>query len=219
MKFVCSSLTLSFLLFTFITNLSPSFSFDDDDGRHIIDTNFFPIYPDGRYYIIPSFYGIHSGRVKLEKTGDSKCPVTVLEQDFTDERGIAVKFNIIGTSYDILTGTPIEIEFINKPDCVESSKWLIFVDNVIKKSCVGIGGPENYPGMQTLNGTFLIRKYGLNTYKFVFCENGSSTSCSDIRWYNNFEGGGRLSLTGQDVSTFVFVETYSYEYKFMKSIA
>jgi hypothetical protein len=127
MKFVCSSLTLSFLLFTFITNLSPSFSFDDDDGRHIIDTNFFPIYPDGRYYIIPSFYGIHSGRVKLEKTGDSKCPVTVLEQDFTDERGIAVKFNIIGTSYDILTGTPIEIEFINKPDCVELSKWLIFV--------------------------------------------------------------------------------------------
>jgi hypothetical protein len=94
----------------------------------------------------------------------------------------------------------------------------LFVDNVIKKSCVGIGGPENYPGMQTLNGTFLIRRYGRNTYKFVFCENGSSTSCLDIRWYNNFEGGGRLSLTGQEVSAFVFVETYSYEDEIMKSI-
>ncbi|WJX66756.1 hypothetical protein P8452_51283 [Trifolium repens] len=178
MKFVCSSPTLSFLLFSFITNLSPSSSFAAaDDGRYIIDTNFLPVHPDGRYYIIPSLYGISSGRVKLEKTGDSKCPVTVLEQDFTDERGIAVKFSPIGTNYDILTD------------------------------------------MQTLNGTFFIRKSGLNTYKFVFCENGSSTSCSDIRWYNNFEGGGRLSLTGQDVSTFVFVETYSYEYQFMKSIA
>jgi hypothetical protein len=68
------------------------------------------------------------------------------------------------------------------------------VDNVIKKYCVGIGGPENYPGMQTLNGTFLIRRCGLNTYKFVFCENESSISCSDIRWYNNFERGGRFNI-------------------------
>ncbi|GAU26477.1 hypothetical protein TSUD_294460 [Trifolium subterraneum] len=221
MKFVCSSLTLSFLLFAFLTNLSPSFSFEDngDDGRYIIATNRIPIHPDGRYYIIPSFMGIRSGGIKLEKTGNSNCPVTVLEEDFTSERGLAVKFNIIGTSYDILTGSPIGIEFLNKPNCVESSKWLIFVDNVIKKSCVGIGGPENYPGMKTLNGTFLIRNAGVTTYKFVFCENGSSTSCSDIRWYNNFEGGGRLSLTGQYVSYFVFVETYSYEDEIMKSIA
>jgi hypothetical protein len=32
------------------------------------------------------------------------------------------------------------------------------------------------------------------SYKFVFCENESSTSCSDIRWYNNFERGGRFNI-------------------------
>ncbi|CAK8532487.1 unnamed protein product [Lathyrus sativus] len=206
MKFVFSFL---FFLFAFITNLSQTFSYDD--GVPIIDTGLVAVHPYSRYFIVPSFFGIRSGRLKLVKTGDSNCPVTVLEEDFTSDRGTSVKFSIIGTSYDILTGTPIEIEFTKKPDCVESSKWLVFVDKAIQKSCVGIGGPENYPGMEILNGTFNIQKYGGGfVYKFVFCVDGSNT-CSDIGWFNNGEGGGRLILTNYQISAFVFFETWAYQ--------
>ncbi|CAK8532502.1 unnamed protein product [Lathyrus sativus] len=212
MKFVCS-LTLSLVLLSFISNLSPAFS---KDGSGIIDTNFFPVHPDGRYYIVPSYFVIRSGRLKLVKTGDSNCPVTVLEEDFTSDRGTSVKFSIIGTSYDILTGTPIEIEFTKKPDCVESSKWLVFVDKAIQKSCVGIGGPENYPGMEILNGTFNIQKNGLSTYKFVFCVSGYNT-CSNIGWYKNGEDGARLILTDKPISGFSFYEA-PYEDGVIKSV-
>ncbi|XP_058773497.1 kunitz-type trypsin inhibitor-like 2 protein [Vicia villosa] len=198
MKFVFSLLLLSFL-----SNLSLAFS--HDDGAPIFDTNYWAIYPEARYYIVPSFFGFRSGKLKLAKTGHSNCPVTVLEQDFTTDKGVPVQFSIIGSSYDILTGTPIFIEFTKKPDCVKSSKWLIFVDNVIKKSCVGIGGPENYPGMKILNGTFNIQKLSGITYKFVFCDSGSKTF-SDIGWYDNGEGEGRLVLADKNISGYAFVE-------------
>ncbi|XP_045818908.1 kunitz-type trypsin inhibitor-like 2 protein [Trifolium pratense] len=219
MKFVCSSLTLSFLLFAFVTNLSPSFTYNN--GFPILNTAFEPIHPYGSYYIIPTFFGVRSGRLKLEKTGDSKCPVTILEEDFNNTHYLPVKFTkLVDTEFDeIVTGTPIEIEFTrNKPDCVESTKWLIFIDNVINKFCVGIGGPENYPGMQIVNGTFNIQRYG-SSYNFVFCVDGSSAFCSDIGFYNNGEGGGRLILTDQKISAFVFSETYSYEDGNIRSVA
>jgi len=214
MKFLCS-LTLSFFLFAFITNLSSAFSND----VYILDIDWVPVHPYSRYYIIPTFFGVRSGRLKLEKTGDSNCPVTVLEEDFNSDH-ISVKFNTFDKESDeILTGTPIKIEFTKKPDCVESSKWLIFIDNVINKFCVGIGGPENYPGMKIVNGTFNIQKYGLS-YKFVFCVDGSSSFCSSIGFYNNGEGGGRLILTDQQISAFVFSETInSYEDGIIKSVA
>jgi len=182
-----------------------------------------PLFQEGRYTMIPSFMGITIGRVYIGKTGDSTCPVTVLEQDFSSERGIPVKISVPGDPYygDILTGEPLDIEFIRKPDCVESSKWLIFVDNVIQKSCVGIGGPENYPGMQILNGTFLIRRNGGGIryiYKFVFCVNGSTTNCSDIGYYHIGEIGGRLILNAQQASSFLFVENYSYKDGIIKSV-
>jgi hypothetical protein len=88
MKFVCS-LTLSFL-FVFITNFSLAFSYNN--GFPIINTGFEQIHPYGRYYIIPTFFGIRSGRLKLEKTGDSKCPVTILEEDFNSDHYLPVKF-------------------------------------------------------------------------------------------------------------------------------
>ena len=131
-----------------------------------------------------------------------------------------MKFNILDPkSDDILTGTPIEIEFTKKPDCVKSSKWLIFIDNAINKFCVGIGGPENYPGMQIVNGTFNIQIYSPLRYKFVFCVDVSSSFCSDIGFYNNGEGGGRLILADNQISSYVFTETYSYEDEIIKSVA
>jgi hypothetical protein len=36
-----------------------------------------------------------------------------------------------------------------------------FVDDVIQKAYIGIGGPENYPHFKTVNGTFNIDKLSL----------------------------------------------------------
>ncbi|MCI72517.1 kunitz-type trypsin inhibitor-like 2 protein, partial [Trifolium medium] len=54
-----SSLTLSFLLFVFITNLSLAFS--NDDVEQVLDINGNAIFPGGEYYILPALRGPGGG--------------------------------------------------------------------------------------------------------------------------------------------------------------
>ncbi|XP_061351738.1 kunitz-type trypsin inhibitor-like 2 protein [Gastrolobium bilobum] len=194
--------TLSFLLFAFISKLPLAFS---DDVEQVLDINGNPIFPGGKYYILPAIFGPPGGGVRLGKTGNSKCPVTVL-QDYSEViKGLPVKFSIPGISPGIIfTGTPLDIAFEKKPNCAESSKWLVFVDNHIQKACVGIGGPEDHPGEQTLSGKFHIQKYKRG-YKLVFCVSGSPT-CLDIGRFDNGEGGRRLNLTEHEPFEVVFVD-------------
>ncbi|CAI8593515.1 unnamed protein product [Vicia faba] len=145
-----SSLTFSFLIFVFITNVSLTFSINFVE--QVLDVNGNPIFPGGRYYILPAIRGPPGGGLRLAKTGNSECEVTVLQDHHQVITGLPVKFSIPGISPGIIfTGTPIEIAFAEKPNCAESSKWLIFVDDVVQKACVGIGGPENYPDFKTLS--------------------------------------------------------------------
>ncbi|XP_020207380.1 kunitz-type trypsin inhibitor-like 2 protein [Cajanus cajan] len=209
-------LTLSFLpLFAFLTNLPLAFS---NEVEQVVDTKGKPIFPGATYYIMPALFGAAGGGVKLGKTANSRCPVTVL-QDFSEVvRGLPVRFKIPGISPGIIfTGTPLEIEFAWKPGCAESSKWVVFVDNEIEKACVGIGGPEDHPGQQTRSGTFHIEKYNFG-YKLVFCINGSSV-CLDIGRFdaNNGESGRRLNLTEHEAFDLVFVEASDYE-EIIKSV-
>ncbi|KAK7401225.1 hypothetical protein VNO78_12549 [Psophocarpus tetragonolobus] len=199
-------LSLSLLpLFAFLLNLPLAFS--DDDVEQVKDINGNPIFPGGEYFIMPAIWGPPGGGLTLGQTGNSDCPTTVL-QDYTEIfQGIPVKFKIPGISPGIIfTGTPLEIEFIGKPDCAESSKWLVFVDNAIQKACVGIGGAEGHPGQQTFSGTFHIEKYKVG-YKLVFCIAGSPT-CLDIGRFDakNDEGGRRLNLTEHEAFDIVFID-------------
>ncbi|TKY45027.1 Kunitz-type trypsin inhibitor 2 protein [Spatholobus suberectus] len=120
-------LTFTFLLFAFTTNLPLAFS---QGAEQVLDTNGNPIFPAGRYYILPAIFGAAGGGVKLGETGNSTCPVTVL-QDFSEiANGGAVKFTIPGTSPGIIfTGIPLDIAFEEKPDCAKSSKWVVVVDD------------------------------------------------------------------------------------------
>jgi len=209
MNSVCSLLTLSlsFLLFIFITNLSLVFS--NDNVEIVVDKNGIPLIPGISYYISPV---INSGRITLGKTVDSDCSFLVLQDDEKMIFGRQVKFSlsagIIPASL-IFTNTALEIEFVYTDSCVESSKWLIFVDNVNNnKAFVGIGGPENYPqGTQILNGTFNIKKSGSeNAYKFGFCTK-EPPSCLDIGRYMSIaeEGGKRLTFNATEDFEVVFV--------------
>ncbi|RDY09568.1 Kunitz-type trypsin inhibitor-like 2 protein, partial [Mucuna pruriens] len=209
-------LTLSFLpLFAFLTNLPLAFS---DDVEQVLDIKGNPIFPGGTYYIVPAIRGPPGGGVRLGKTGNSKCPVTVL-QDYSElVNGLPVKFTIPGISPGIIfTGTTLEIEFAEKPWCAESSKWVVFVDNEIQKACVGIGGPQGHPGQQTFGGTFHIQKYGFG-YKLVFCITGSPT-CLDIGKFDaqRGEGGRRLNLTEHEPFEVVFIEASDFD-EIIKSV-
>lgn len=205
------SLSLSFLLFSFITNLSLAFS--NDDGEEVLDINGNPIIPGGEYYIFPSNQDHRSGGLKLEITGHLKCPITVIQNNVITE--LPVKFSVPGISLGkIFTGTPMEIEFTKKPNCAKSSKWLIFVDETLLGS-VGIGIPENCSDIR--NGNFNIQKYGSgNVYNLRFCakvKESPTPICLNIGRYNNGgkEGGNRLVFCDGKGYPFVFVDAASYE--------
>jgi hypothetical protein len=208
------SLTFSFFLFVLITNLSLALS--NEAVEQVLDSLGNPIFPGGKYYIFPvSHDETYGGGLRLAKTGDSKCEVTALQDDNIVIESIPVKFSIPGISPGIIfTGTPIEIEFTKKPSCVESSKWLIFVDDVIQKACVGIGGPENYPHFKTLNdGRFYIEKHESGFgYKLGYCVKDSPT-CLDIGRSGNVteEGGFRLNLTHQVAYAVEFIDVTPFE--------
>ncbi|XP_014508975.1 kunitz-type trypsin inhibitor-like 2 protein [Vigna radiata var. radiata] len=206
-------LALSFLL-PFFTNLPLAFS---DDVQQVVDIYGDPILPDFTYYIVPAISGPPGGGLKLAKTGNSKCPLTIL-QDYSEAfRGLPVQFT--GDSHlFIFTGTEVDINFVQKPLCAESSNWSVFVDESIQKACVGIGGAEGHPGQQTFSGKFHIQKYQIG-YKLVFCIFDSPT-CFDIGRFDaqNGEGGRRLNLTEHEAFDIVFVPAFEAD-KVIKSVA
>ncbi|XP_027357308.1 kunitz-type trypsin inhibitor-like 2 protein [Abrus precatorius] len=209
--------TLSLLiLFAFLSNLPLGFS---NDAEQVVDINGNPIFPGGKYYILPAIFGPPGGGVRLGRTGNSHCPVTVLQEFSEVERGLPVKFTIPGISPGIIfTGTRLEIEFTKTPDCAEFSKWVVFVDKEIQKAYVGIGGPEQHPGQQTIDGKFHIEKYGFG-YKLVFCIRDSDT-CFDIGTYDAHKGerGRRLNLTEHEPFQIVFVDASHFD-AVVKSVA
>jgi hypothetical protein len=199
------SLTLSFFLFAFITNISPN-----NAVEQVLDINGTPLTPGGQYYILPESDNPSIGGLTLNKVGDSECPVTVI-QDIA-VIGLPVKFIILeNITSNIVTGTDLEIEFTKKPDCAESSKWLMFVDHNTQLACVGIGGPANYPGIETIRGKFLIVKHGSgNVYRVGFClDTTGDCAYIGLQLFSSGEGGSRLILTALDAYSVVFVDAAS----------
>ncbi|XP_016200435.1 subtilisin inhibitor CLSI-II-like [Arachis ipaensis] len=187
------------------------FAFPLAFAQQVLDTNGNPIFPGREYYILPSVAGPPGGGVKLGTTGNSKCPVTVLQGYSEVVNGIPVKFTIVGIStLQIYENTSLKIEFTKKPKCVESSKWILFFDNEIEKACMGIGDPDDHnpDDPHIFLGTFTIKraKFG---YKLAFCYYESN--CMDIGRFNkNGEGGRRLYLTKGEPFDVVFIESSSY---------
>ncbi|CAI8593478.1 unnamed protein product [Vicia faba] len=197
------SLILSFLLLTFITNL-PS---NTAAPSQVVDTNGNPLTHGNQYFIFPASDNPNTGGLTLNKVSDSECPLTVLQNNAN--LGIPVKFTIPeSTTGTILTGTDLEIEFTEKPNCAESSKWLLFVDNTTQLNCVGIGGPENYLGVETVSGKFLIAKHGSGgVYRLGFClDNDGDCGYLGLKVFGGEEGGSRLILTVTDPYSVVFVD-------------
>ncbi|XP_058754373.1 kunitz-type trypsin inhibitor-like 1 protein [Vicia villosa] len=160
-----------------------------------LDTDGNTLTQDNTYIISPANSSAYSGGITLGKATNSKCPLNVIQNNH--EQGIPVKFTIPESPYsDILTFDYLEIEFTDKPDCAESSKWLVFVDNTTQLKYVGIGGPENYHGVEIIDGKFLIIEYlSESSYSLVFCfETTGEWAPVGLKEFNSEEGTSRLVL-------------------------
>lgn len=202
-----TSLALCFLLIALTTNLPLAFS---QDVEQVKDSNGNPIFPGGRFYILPAIFGAAGGGVRLGQTGNSTCPVTIL-QDYSEvENGLPVKFTIPGISPGIIFTniTSLDISFQeDKPDCAGSSKWVVVDGDDFPKSYVGIGGVEDHPGKDILSGKFKIEKYGDFGYKLVFCPRFTAPpgACFDIGRHDD-ENGRRLVPADGDPYNVVFID-------------
>ncbi|KAJ1417271.1 Proteinase inhibitor I3, Kunitz legume [Sesbania bispinosa] len=198
-------LTLSFLLFAFTTHLPLAFSQEGIEQVKDYDGN--PIFPGGRFYIVPPIRIPVGGGVTLGQTGESTCPVTVVQERFDVMRGMPVKFKIPGISPGIIFTniTDLDIVFEEKSECAESSKWVVVAerDEIFPQQWIGIGGAGDHPGKNIISGRFNIQRYDDRTYKLVFCS--TSGVCSDIgRFFGKNER--RLILTNDSPFRVVFLD-------------
>ncbi|KAL4317392.1 hypothetical protein HN51_071418 [Arachis hypogaea] len=122
---------------------------------------------------------------------------------------MSVEFTIPGISPGIIftDTTPLDISFEERPECAESSKWVVVVgDGEFPRDWIGIGGVGDHEGKKLINGRFIIERHDDLSYKLVFCPNISGATCSDVGRYDD-EDGRRLVLTNNnDPFQIVFVD-------------
>ncbi|XP_054785931.1 kunitz-type serine protease inhibitor DrTI-like [Prosopis cineraria] len=162
-------IALSFLLwFAFTTtNPLPVASASDEE----------PCQPYGELEAV----GVFPGRT----VDASSCAYSVLQSGRDVFKGAPLKFHVKGTSTGkIYPGsTNLEIEFVHKPRCAESSKWVAAYDESGSSWSVVIGGPEDHPDSKLVSGVFRFEALGFG-YKLVFCPYStvirSSENCYDV---------------------------------------
>ncbi|KAJ1431307.1 Proteinase inhibitor I3, Kunitz legume [Sesbania bispinosa] len=150
-------------------------AFSQEEIEQVVDINGNPIFPGSRFYIV----------------------------------GLPVHFKVPGISsgprmiYTNVTG--LNIVFEEKPECAESSNWVVVSERgkIFTQQWVGIGGVGDHPGKNIIDGKFYIQRYSASAYKFVFCSTTGHV-CSDIARF--FGKNRRLILTNDDLFPVVFVD-------------
>ncbi|KAE9617233.1 hypothetical protein Lal_00034950 [Lupinus albus] len=174
-----SLITISFFLFfAFSAKFQLAFS---RSSEFVLDREGKLVLPGAEYYVLPPVSSSGGGGLTFQKTGNSTTSTSVLQLNSEGSLGQLVRFNI--SAGPIFTGSILDIEFVEKPDTVTSSKWTVVYENDNKTTAfVGVGNAEDYPAVK--NGIFQIEKLNKN-YKFVFCNNTFSINCTDIGKYND----------------------------------
>jgi hypothetical protein len=92
--------------------------------------------PAGRYVMLPDSY-TSDGELMLDKTEKATCILTILQSSDYVGDGVPLKFipklEALGDPIVIDTETDLDIVFENKPECTESSKWVM------------VGADDDYP--------------------------------------------------------------------------
>lgn len=122
------------------------------------DVNGNPIVPSKRYYIWPNYFE-KGGEVRLGNTGNTSCHFGVFQEyDLSGGVGLPVKFipRDTSTGDPISTGNKLDIVFENKPECAESSKWVVVKNYIYNHTkWLAVDGVEKYyGGLMIMDGWF-----------------------------------------------------------------
>ncbi|GAU26458.1 hypothetical protein TSUD_294240 [Trifolium subterraneum] len=181
--------TLSILLFALTTYFPLAFT---QDIEKVKDTNGNPLVPGAKYYIWQTTTsGQKGGGLMLGLSGGTitPCPLTVIQEFCGDDidDGSPVIFNVTDGGDVILEDlSNVEIEFDKKPDCAQSSKWVMVQnEDYFHTTWISIGSFQDpSDDIQIINGVFKIKKQGLG-YKLVFFSKGTYF---DIKRFNDVLG-------------------------------
>ncbi|GAU26459.1 hypothetical protein TSUD_294250 [Trifolium subterraneum] len=185
--------TLSFLFFALTTYFPLAFT---QVNKLVQDTDGNPLGPGYKYYISQTTTsGQEGGGLMLGYSGTGQsCALTVLQEFCEDHDGLPVRFNVTNGGFAIFEDEfNIEIEFVNKPKCAQSSKWMVVenFDNFHTK-WITIGSLEDHGGnTKFIDSVFKIKKQGKG-YKFVFY---SEQTTYDVKRFNDVNGR-RLAANG-----------------------
>ncbi|OIW07887.1 hypothetical protein TanjilG_19988 [Lupinus angustifolius] len=178
-----SLITISFFFFFFAFSAKFQLALTSVtiSAENVVDRKGKPLVSGGEYHVLPALSSYGGGGLIFRKTGNTTCSTSVLQENLEGSLGQLLRFQIKAGS--IYTGSIVDIEFVEKPDCIKSSKWRVVNEKVNKTAAfVGVGNAEDYPG-NNKNGKFKIEKLNTN-YKFMFCDPGEF-DCTDIGKYND----------------------------------
>jgi hypothetical protein len=135
--------TLCFFLFGFTIYFPSPFTHADSDDI-VKDVNGNPIVSTKRYVMLPDS-STSGGELMLGKTENASCKLTLLQNYDHVGDGLPVKFipttEVHGDPIVIDTDTDLDIVFDNKPECAESSKWvMVEADDDYPTTWVAIDG-------------------------------------------------------------------------------
>ncbi|KAI4351993.1 hypothetical protein L6164_006286 [Bauhinia variegata] len=169
-------------------------------AKEVLDTSGEPLVPGAEYYILPRIFAIGGG-LSLAKTRNKSCPVDVIQEISEVENGMPLKITPIPRIGIVTTGILLKVSFTSTPNCTQSSEWMLVKDD--SSWLVGIGGPEDHSGSETLTGWFKIEEYE-KAYKLMFCPIFTAPICGDIGIYVDEDYNRHLILSDQGPYVVVF---------------
>ncbi|KAI4338276.1 hypothetical protein L6164_016618 [Bauhinia variegata] len=184
-------LTLPLLLFAFTTQ-----------ADIVLDTNGDPLLPGAQYKVMPVIWGPTGGGLFPGKAGNSAYPVNVLKSFSEVDFGKPLRFLPLIRIGIIPTDTYLNIEFVETPEGVSSGNW-VTVKDLGETWTVGIGGPQDHEGFDTLEGLFKINKSG-SGYKLSFLPYVNGPMSGDIGTYIDDDRNWRLVVTDEQPYEVVF---------------
>jgi hypothetical protein len=151
-----------------------------------------------KYYILPVFRG-RGGGITMASNKTS-CPLAVVQDRLEVSKGLPLTFTPAADDKKgvILVSTDLNIKFLAKTTCPQSTVWKIIKSSNSKVQWfVSTGGVEGNPGFNTVTNWFQIEKAD-DDYKLVFCPTkvcNCGVLCRDIGIYIEDNGTRTLSLS------------------------
>ncbi|KAI7754146.1 hypothetical protein M8C21_014890 [Ambrosia artemisiifolia] len=150
------------------------------------------------YYIMPAAKGGSGGGIALGPTSPNKtCPLGVTQLP-THKNGLPLTFTPVNPKKAVIRlSTDVNIKFLGRTSCNESSIWKLKYVEAVKQYFVMVGGVEGNPGRETIDNWFKIEKSD-DGYKLVFCPtvcNYCKVICRDVGIFSDDNGIRHLAVS------------------------